>query len=60
MARHFMSLITGSPVRWFILCFDPDPIDEGPLRKHVDDVLRLFFHAYGLARPWFRPKLRYE
>jgi TetR/AcrR family transcriptional regulator, mexJK operon transcriptional repressor len=51
MARHFMSLITGSPVRWFVLGFDPDPIDEGSLWKHVDDVLRLFLHAYGLARP---------
>jgi TetR/AcrR family transcriptional repressor of mexJK operon len=47
MARHFMSLITGSPVRWFVLGFDSEPIAEHSLRKHIDGVVSLFLRAYG-------------
>jgi len=47
MARHFMSLITGSPVRWFVLGFDSEPIAERSLGKHIDGVVSLFLRAYG-------------
>ena len=46
MARNFMNLLTGSPVRWFVLGFDPVPLTAGALDKHVDDVLKLFMRAY--------------
>jgi AefR-like transcriptional repressor, C-terminal domain len=47
MARHLMSLITGSPVRWFVLGFDSEPIAERSLSKHIDGVVNLFLRAYG-------------
>lgn len=47
MARHLMSLITGSPVRWFVLGFDSEPIAERSLRRHIDGVVNLFLRAYG-------------
>jgi len=47
MARHLMSLITGSPVRWFVLGFDSEPIAERSLSKHIDGVVSLFLRAYG-------------
>lgn len=47
MARHLMSLITGSPVRWFVLGFDSEPIAERSLSKHIDGVVGLFLRAYG-------------
>ncbi|WP_241654299.1 TetR/AcrR family transcriptional regulator C-terminal domain-containing protein [Granulicella sibirica] len=47
MARHFMSLITGSPVRWFVLGFDTEPLSERSLRKHVEGVVRVFLRAYA-------------
>ena len=47
MARNLMSLITGSPVRWFVLGFDPQPLSERALKKHVADVVTLFLRAYG-------------
>jgi TetR/AcrR family transcriptional regulator, mexJK operon transcriptional repressor len=46
MARHLMSLITGSPVRWFVLGFDSEPIAERSLSKHIDGVVGLFLRAY--------------
>jgi TetR/AcrR family transcriptional repressor of mexJK operon len=49
MAGHLISLITGSPFRRFVLGFDPDSIGERSLRKHIDDVVRLFIRAYGRA-----------
>ena len=47
MARQFMNLITGSPVRWFVLGFDAEPIAERSLREHTRDVVSLFLRAYG-------------
>jgi TetR/AcrR family transcriptional repressor of mexJK operon len=47
MARHLMSLITGSPVRWFVLGFDSEAIAERSLSKHIDGVVNLFLRAYG-------------
>jgi hypothetical protein len=47
MARHLMSLITGSPVRWFVLGFDSEPIAERSLSKHINGVVSLFLRAYG-------------
>jgi len=46
MARHLMSLITGSPVRWFVLGFDAEPISERSLEKHINGVVGLFLRAY--------------
>ena len=50
MARQFMNLITGSPVRWFVLGFDPKPIAKRSLTKHIDGVVSLFLRAYGTGR----------
>jgi TetR/AcrR family transcriptional regulator, mexJK operon transcriptional repressor len=50
MARHLMSLVTGSPVRWFVLGFDAEPISERSLKKHIDAAVRVFLSAYGRSR----------
>ena len=47
MARNLMSLITGSPVRWFVLGFTSKPIGERSLAKHIDGVVSLFLRAYA-------------
>jgi TetR/AcrR family transcriptional repressor of mexJK operon len=47
MARQFMNLITGSPVRWFVLGFESKPLSDRGLRRHVDGVVELFSRAYG-------------
>lgn len=49
MARHFMSLITGSPVRWFVLGFDATPLSKRAVREHVGGIVQLFSRAYGVA-----------
>jgi TetR/AcrR family transcriptional regulator, mexJK operon transcriptional repressor len=47
MARHLVSLLTGSPVRWFVLGVDTDSISERSLKKHIDGVIRVFLRAYA-------------
>lgn len=47
MARHLMSLLTGSPVRWFVLGLDTEPVSERSMKKHIDAVIQLFLRAYG-------------
>ena len=47
MARHFMNLITGSPVRWFVLGFESKPLSDRALQKHLDGVIDLFSRGYG-------------
>lgn len=42
MARHFMSLITGSPVRWYVLGFDPTPLTPRKIDMHLQACIRLF------------------
>ena len=49
MARHFMSLITGSPVRWFVLGFHTEPLSAGALRRHVNGAVELFLRAYQIG-----------
>jgi TetR/AcrR family transcriptional regulator, mexJK operon transcriptional repressor len=49
MARHFMSLVTGSPVRWFVLGLNTKPLTERSLTKHIDGVISLFLRAYGMS-----------
>ncbi len=43
---------TVGQLNWFVLGFDPDPINAGSLRKHVYDLLRLFT-LMVLLRPNF-------
>jgi TetR/AcrR family transcriptional regulator, mexJK operon transcriptional repressor len=50
MARHFMNLITGSPVRWFVLGFDLVPLTKRALQDHVNGIINLFSRAYGIAQ----------
>lgn len=47
MARNLLNLVTGSPVRWFVLGFDPAPLSKRALKKHVDGAIELFLRAYG-------------
>jgi TetR/AcrR family transcriptional regulator, mexJK operon transcriptional repressor len=48
MSRHLLSLLTGSPVRWFVLGFNPKPISDAALKKHIESVVDLFLRAYAL------------
>jgi len=47
MARQFMNLITGSPVRWFVLGFESKPLSDDALQRHIDGVIGMFSRAYG-------------
>ena len=47
MAEHFISLLTGGPVRWFVFGFDPSPLGKSALRKHLNSVIQVFMRAYG-------------
>jgi TetR/AcrR family transcriptional regulator, mexJK operon transcriptional repressor len=46
MAEHFISLVTGGEVRWFVLGLRPKP---GPkrLQDHLQAALQTFLLAYG-------------
>lgn len=46
MAQHFMSLITGGPVRWFILGLDPEPLPKAEMQQHLSAAIRAFMRAY--------------
>jgi TetR/AcrR family transcriptional regulator, mexJK operon transcriptional repressor len=50
MARQLINLIIGSPVRWFVLGFDPAPMGKRALQKHIDESIRLFLRAYGIPQ----------
>lgn len=47
MARNLLNLITGSPIRWFVLGFDPSPLGKRALKKHVEGAIDLFLRAYS-------------
>jgi TetR/AcrR family transcriptional regulator of autoinduction and epiphytic fitness len=49
MAQHFMSLITGGPVRWFVLGFEPSSLSKSALQKHLNSAIQVFMRAYGCA-----------
>jgi len=46
MAQHFMSLITGGPVRWFVLGFVSSSLPKSGLQKHLNSAIRVFMRAY--------------
>lgn len=50
MARQFINLIAGSPVRWFVLGFDTESLSEETLRAHVDGTIHLWLAAYGTLK----------
>jgi TetR/AcrR family transcriptional repressor of mexJK operon len=47
MAQHFMSLVTGGPVRWFILGFIPSSPPKSALQNHLNAAIRAFMRAYA-------------
>jgi hypothetical protein len=47
MAQHFMSLITGGSIRWFVLGFDPSSLSKSALQKHLNSAIQVFMRAYG-------------
>ena len=49
IAQHFMSLIAGGPVRWFVLAFDPSSLSK---RSRSTSTLKIqvFMRAYGRIR----------
>jgi heme oxygenase len=47
MAQHFVSLVTGGPVRWFIFGFDSSSLPESALKKHLNSAIQAFMRAYG-------------
>ena len=46
MAQHFVSLVTGGPVRWFVLGFDPISMSKNAIQKHLDSAVLMFMRAY--------------
>jgi TetR/AcrR family transcriptional regulator, mexJK operon transcriptional repressor len=46
MAQHFVSLVTGGPVRWFVLGYDPTSISKNGIHKHLDSAVLTFMRAY--------------
>jgi hypothetical protein len=53
-----MSLITGSPVRWFVLGFNNKRLSGRTIKKHIDGSVSLFLRAYSSSPPkeWANPK----
>jgi TetR/AcrR family transcriptional repressor of mexJK operon len=49
MARQLMNLITGSPVRWFVLGFEAHPISKKILQQHIGDTIKMFLRAYRVS-----------
>jgi TetR/AcrR family transcriptional regulator, mexJK operon transcriptional repressor len=47
MARQMLNLLTGSPVRWFVLGFSPEPIPDRAMAQHVENSVALFLRAYA-------------
>ena len=47
MAQHFLSLITGGPIRWFVFAFDPSSLSKSALQKHLNSAIQAFMRAYG-------------
>ncbi|MGC1171319.1 MAG: TetR/AcrR family transcriptional regulator [Candidatus Acidiferrales bacterium] len=47
MAQHYLSLITGGPIRWFMLAFDPNAPSKSSLQKHIEAAIETFMRAYG-------------
>jgi TetR/AcrR family transcriptional regulator of autoinduction and epiphytic fitness len=50
MARQLINLITGSPIRWFVLGFDAAPMGKRALQRHIDESISLFLRAYGTSQ----------
>jgi TetR/AcrR family transcriptional regulator, mexJK operon transcriptional repressor len=50
MAQHFMSLVTGGPVRWYVFGFDRSSLPKSVLQKHLDSAIQAFMRAYGRIR----------
>lgn len=50
MAQHFISLVTGGAVRWFVLGFDPSSLSKSSLKRHLGSAIRVFLRAYGSGR----------
>lgn len=48
MSRQFINLIVGSPVRWFVLGFDAEPLSAEALHAHVEEAIHLWLAAYGV------------
>jgi TetR/AcrR family transcriptional repressor of mexJK operon len=46
MAQHFLSLVTGGPVRWFVLGFDPISMSKNAIHNHLDSAVLMFMRAY--------------
>jgi TetR/AcrR family transcriptional repressor of mexJK operon len=49
MARQLINLISGSPIRWFVLGFDAAPMSKRVQRKHIHACISLFLRAYGTS-----------
>jgi TetR/AcrR family transcriptional regulator, mexJK operon transcriptional repressor len=47
MAEHFLSLITGGPIRWFVLALTPADLPKNALQKHINAAIETFMRAYG-------------
>jgi TetR/AcrR family transcriptional regulator of autoinduction and epiphytic fitness len=46
MAQHFMNLVTGGPLRWFVLGFDPSNLSKNALQRHLSSAVQMFMRAY--------------
>jgi hypothetical protein len=50
MARQLMNLITGSPVRWFVLGFDSQTMTKKIVQRHIHDAVQMFLRAYAVSQ----------
>jgi TetR/AcrR family transcriptional repressor of mexJK operon len=51
MAQHFMSLVTGGPVRWYVLGFNGSSLTKLAVQKHLSAAVQTFMKAYGKTAP---------
>ncbi len=47
MAEHFISLVIGGPVHWYVLGFQATMPKAKERVRHVSDVVTVFLRAYG-------------
>lgn len=47
MAEHFISLVIGGPVHWYVLGFRATMLQAEERMRHVEAAVRTFLRAYG-------------
>jgi TetR/AcrR family transcriptional repressor of mexJK operon len=50
MSEHYMSLLAGGDIRWYVLGFRPAPLRRDKQAQHLEAALNAFLSAYGTER----------